>query len=76
MVQSLPRALHPNAIVSDLIDGDSRWWNKPMLENLFSKEEVHLIQSLLVSHSNREDRLIWSGTKKWKFFQFEVLIFF
>ena len=34
-----------------------------MLKNLFSKEEVHLIQSLPVSHSNREDRCIWRGTK-------------
>jgi hypothetical protein len=34
-----------------------------MLENLFSSEEVHLIQSLLVSHSNGEDRCIWNGAK-------------
>ena len=62
-VQSIPRVLHSDATVSDLIDGDTQWWNKTMLENLFSSEEVHLIQSLLVSHSNGEDRRIWSGTK-------------
>jgi hypothetical protein len=62
-VQSIPRVLHSDATVSDLIDGDTRWWNKTMLETLFSSEEVHLIQSLPVSHSNREDRCIWRGTK-------------
>ena len=55
--------LECDATVTALIDGDSRWWNKPMLENLFSKEEAHLIQSLPISHSNREDRCIWRGTK-------------
>ena len=68
MVQSIQRELHPDAKVSDLIDGDTQWWNKTMLGNLFSREEVHLIQSLPVSNSNKEGRCIWSGTKTEIFF--------
>jgi hypothetical protein len=64
MVQSPPTILHSEATVSELIDKDTRWWNKTLLENLFSKKEIHLIQSLPVSVSDREDRCIWSGTKK------------
>ena len=70
MVQSPQTTLHPKAIVSELMDRDTRWWNKTLLENLFSKEEVHLKQSLSVSVSNREDRCIWSGTKNGNFILF------
>lgn len=64
MVQTPYSLLHLEATDSELIDGDSGWWNSTLLENIFTTEEVHLIQSLPVSVSNREDRRIWSGTKK------------
>ena len=33
-----------------------------MLDNLFTKEEVQLIQSIPLSHTNQRDMLIWRGT--------------
>jgi hypothetical protein len=72
MVQSILRVLHPSAKVSDLIDGDTRWWNKTMLENLFSSEEVHLIQSLPVSNSDHIIVAILASTVSWvKRFRYE-----
>ena len=68
MIQSPPTVLHPEATVSTLIDEDTRWWDSPLLDNIFSKEEVQLIHSLPISGHNREDRLIWRGTKNGVFF--------
>ncbi|XP_059442009.1 uncharacterized protein LOC132174357 [Corylus avellana] len=50
------------ATVSELINGDTKWWDSTLLETIFTKEEVHLIQSLPVSHFNREDVRVWRGT--------------
>jgi hypothetical protein len=63
MIKSPPTILHPNAIVSELTDVDTRWWDSTLLENIFCKEEVQIIESLPISVSNREDRSIWRGTK-------------
>lgn len=62
MVQSPPTLLDSNATVSELINGDTKWWDSTLLETIFTKEEVHLIQSLPVSHLNREDVRVWRGT--------------
>jgi hypothetical protein len=40
MVQSPPILLDSNATVNELIDGDTNWWNLPLLEKLFTKEEL------------------------------------
>jgi hypothetical protein len=63
-VLSPPRILEPNSTVSSLIDGDTKWWNSVLLEQLFSREEVLLIQSTPVSATDQEDILIWRGTAK------------
>ena len=51
-----------------LIDGDTHWWNLPLLDNLFSKEEAQLILTLLVSITSQADTCIWRGTKNGSFF--------
>jgi hypothetical protein len=38
-----------------------------MLDSMFSKEEVSIIQSIPASMSNKEDRCIWRGTKNGHF---------
>ena len=63
MIQSPPALLDSNALVSDLIDNDTKWWNLPMLKNNFSEEEVNLILSMPISVTNRGDKQIWRGTK-------------
>lgn len=61
-VVSPPRVLNPNATVSSLIDGVTKWWKIELLEQLFSREEIQSIQSLPISATDQEDGLFWRGT--------------
>ena len=63
MIQSPPLLLDLNALVCELIDSNTKWWNLPMLKNLFSEEEVNLILSLPISVANQRDKQIWKDTK-------------
>jgi hypothetical protein len=63
-VLSPPRVLDPASTVSSLIDGNTKWWNFALLEQLFSREEILIIQSTPVSATDQEDTLIWRGTTK------------
>jgi hypothetical protein len=67
MVQSKPVLLDPNATVNALIDGDTHWWNLPLLDNLFTREEAQLILTLPVSMTSQEDTCIWRGTNNGSF---------
>ena len=62
-VQSAPRFLADNATVSHLIDANTKWWNLPLLEWIFSKEEWVAIQSIPISATDQADLQIWWGTK-------------
>lgn len=61
-IHSIPRLLYVEATVDHLIDKDTKWWDTMLLENLFDKEEVRLIQSIPLSSINQSDTLIWRGT--------------
>jgi ribonuclease HI len=63
MIQSQPVILDPNATVKELIDGATNWWKIPLLEQLFTKEEVQLILTIPVSVSSQADVCIWRGNK-------------
>ena len=63
MIQSPPTLLDLNTLVCELIDRDTKWWNLPMIKNLFAEEEVNLILSLPISVANQGDKQIWKGTK-------------
>ena len=39
-IQSSPKILHEQAIVNELIDRDTHWWNVKLLEDIFNEEEV------------------------------------
>ena len=54
-------------MVSELIEGDLKWWNGRMLESLFTPHEIQLIQTLAPSSTNQLDVLIWRGTTSGKF---------
>jgi ribonuclease HI len=62
-VRSPPTLLDPDEKVSKLIDIQSKWWNVPLLESIFSMEEAQLIQTIPISRTNKEDLLLWRGTK-------------
>lgn len=60
-IQSPPSILDPLATVSQLLDAKGHSWNQHLLHQLFSVEEQAIIQSLPISFTDREDRLIWRG---------------
>ena len=62
IVQSAPKVLDQLDTVDKLIDEELRWWNKPLLDQMFTKEEILAILSIPISHSNQEDKQIWRGT--------------
>jgi hypothetical protein len=74
-VLSPPKILDENATVSHLIDTDMQWWNVPLLEQIFSKEERVTIQSLPISARDQADLQIWR-TKNRVFFDTERLSYF
>jgi hypothetical protein len=60
---SPPTLLNLDAKVCDLVDTNSKWWNFPLLEFLFSSDGVEKIKEIPFSSTNQEDMLIWKGTK-------------
>jgi ribonuclease HI len=60
---SPPVLLQPESTVNQLIDGDIKCWNRPLLARLFSVEEIEMILAIPISCTNQEDILIWRGTK-------------
>jgi hypothetical protein len=57
-----PNILSPNATVKELFELDLKGWNIPILEDIFSIEEVQWIRSLPISCTNQPDTLIWRST--------------
>jgi hypothetical protein len=76
---SSPRILDPNATVDTLIDTDSKWWNIPLLEAIFSREEVRMIQAVPISCTNQvliRKTFLDGGEQNMGFFQSRVLIIY
>lgn len=48
--------------VADLMVLGQKSLDEPVLNNLFSQQEVELIKTIPISLGNREDRLTWEGT--------------
>jgi hypothetical protein len=61
-IQSPPVILNSMATVGELIDKESKEWNKSLLENIFSEEESKLILALPISQTGQEDIQLWRGT--------------
>jgi hypothetical protein len=55
-IQSPPCVLDPQALASELIDQDTRWWKRDLLETIFWPEEVSIIQAIPISYTNYLDR--------------------
>jgi ribonuclease HI len=62
-IQSPIRCLDNEATVKELIDADTLWWNIPLVQELFLKEEAELICSIPICPGRQRDRLVWVGTK-------------
>jgi hypothetical protein len=63
MIQSPPTRLDLEAKVCDLFDVNKIEWNIPLLQELFSDEEVELVLTTPISNSGQGDIQVWRGTK-------------
>jgi hypothetical protein len=66
-VQSHPRIIDGQSMVSSLINHTSKNWNEDLLKEVFIEEEAKVIANIPLSPLLPEDRLIWRGTASGKF---------
>ena len=51
---SPPNILHKEAVVNNLIDNDTKWWNSSLIWEIFSEEEADIILKIpLAKKSSR-----------------------
>jgi hypothetical protein len=51
-----------NQKVSFLIDVDTKWWNVPLIHELFYDEDATLIYNIPISPTRQHDAMVWLGT--------------
>jgi hypothetical protein len=61
-IQSPVKILNKDAKVAEIIDQQSRWWNIPLIEQIFPPDIVEKICSLAISPGLVQDKLIWAYT--------------
>ncbi|KAL0006814.1 hypothetical protein SO802_008316 [Lithocarpus litseifolius] len=66
-VISPPKPLDNFAMVSSLIDDDSKWWKPDLVKSLFLPFEAATILRIPISYNLPEDSLIWLGNKNGSF---------
>jgi len=59
-IQSPVHILNRDAKVAEIIDQDSRWWNIPLIEQIFPADIVEKICSLAISPGVEQDRQVWA----------------
>lgn len=62
IIQSPSHVLRHDAKVCEIIDADTKWWNIPLIEQIFPVEIVEQICSIPISPLEMQDRLVWAGT--------------
>jgi hypothetical protein len=53
--------------VSSLIDEETNWWKKELVYEVFRREEVDLICSMVSCPRQQCDKLVWAGSKNGEF---------
>jgi hypothetical protein len=66
-IQSPRKVLLAGAIVSDLIDINSKWWNRSFLNTLFCKEEAKVISRILLSNYSHEGLIVVNAINRSRF---------
>lgn len=54
-------------MVRTLIDGETRGWNKALVNSVFAEEEVDIIFSIPLSKYGNPNMLIWQGSSNGEF---------
>jgi hypothetical protein len=58
-----PRVLFlEDSKVSELIDQESKWWNRQLISSMFMTNEVEAILKISLSRYGHEDLIFWRGT--------------
>ncbi|XP_059446554.1 uncharacterized protein LOC132178115 [Corylus avellana] len=55
------------ALVKGLIDHDTRWWKKNLIEEVFNPKEARVIQAIPISAMNLPDKQVWRGNARGTF---------
>lgn len=63
LVRLPKRVLNEEAVVTNLIDKDTRWWNIPLIKEVFEEDEVTAICQIPISSYNGRDQQIWRYTE-------------
>ncbi|XP_042939580.1 uncharacterized protein LOC122274622 [Carya illinoinensis] len=63
-IQSPNKILDCNAIVSELIDGESKTWKQELVQAIFSQEEAKSICSIPISVKGMGNKVIWGLSEK------------
>jgi hypothetical protein len=53
--------------VSALIDDDTNWWKRSLVEEIFIADEVERICRMVISLNKQVDQLVWVGNKNGNF---------
>jgi hypothetical protein len=61
-VQSPIRRLDRDTRVKDLIGEDTRWWNVPLVKEIFMEDEAERICSMSINSNRKIDQSIWINT--------------
>ncbi|XP_042973154.1 uncharacterized protein LOC122304957 [Carya illinoinensis] len=61
-IQSPVVVLHEDAVVAELIDVHTRWWNMDLLRTMFQEDDVQEILKLPLCFLPHPDTLMWKGT--------------
>jgi hypothetical protein len=49
--------------MSALIDDDTNWWKRSLVEEIFIADEVERICRMVISPNKQADQLVWVGNK-------------
>jgi hypothetical protein len=61
-VQSPPRVIPPDSLVSAIIDQETHTWNIELINSIFMPDEAKVIASIPLCSSLPLDKLVWQGT--------------
>ena len=61
-VQSPPKEMDITSKVSQLIDWDKKWWDNDKLINVFLAEEIVVVKTITICHTDQPDCQIWRYT--------------
>ena len=66
-IQSPVRELDEGARVSELIDADTKWWDRALIERIFMEDEATKICGIAFCPNKQHVQLIWVGNKNGEF---------